>query len=213
MNWRDSTAVILGIDASLNQTGVAVVDLCTGTVIGTTVFGSPRLREGDRLAANLQALKDFMAPHVRKIVGVGLEDYAYHAQVAKPAEWGGVIKYFLYQEHRLTPVLIAPTTLIKFFTGNGRAPQSLIALEAYKRFQWEYDTEDELDAVGLADIARRCRLYPDPQWSEGLVQKQSEAVATIIKKEHGISKLAGTGSAKNIAKRITINLAEFRDPD
>jgi Holliday junction resolvasome RuvABC endonuclease subunit len=47
-------------------------------------------------------------------------------------------------------ILVAPTTLKKFVTGKGNANKDVMRLEAYKRWEIEAKTDDEIDAVCLA---------------------------------------------------------------
>jgi Holliday junction resolvasome RuvABC endonuclease subunit len=213
--WGSGMFTVLGIDASLTSTGLALMDQNTGTVIGTGTVGSAKLRGGERLKSNLENFRLFYKPQETHIQMICLEDYAYGAGAHKnnegvfqgsqrflqTAEWTGVIKVELAFVFPHVPlVLVSPPTLKKFVTGSGNSPKENLMLEAYKRFGWEAPTNDEIDALGLAALGRCLLLQQNGNsaWQEGLSVKQKEAVLKAN------SAQATSNSEKSFKRRIVI---------
>lgn len=184
--WGSGMFTVLGVDASLTSTGLALLDQNTGSVIGTGTVGSSKLRGGERLKHNLEKFREFYRPQEKYLQMIVLEDYAFGAGGAlqsqrflQTAEWTGVIKVEMALVFPNVPlVLVSPPTLKKFVTGSGNSPKENLMLEAYKRFGWEAPTNDEIDALGLAALGRciLLRQNRNETWQENLTQKQQEAV-------------------------------------
>lgn len=92
-----------------------------------------------------EAVEEFRPDHVV------IEGYAYNkGHSAHPiGELGGTVKLALYQ-WGIEYTLVAPAKLKKFVTGKGNAGKDGVMLEAYKRFEIEEPTQDEVEATCLA---------------------------------------------------------------
>jgi Holliday junction resolvasome RuvABC endonuclease subunit len=165
---RCKDAKIVGLDLSLNGTGVAILRLSAGTwqrpelhTIRPIPAPSPvtRLYEGLRLkdvVTKLLALGVFESTTL-----VGVEDYAYGISLGKTncvfqlGELGGCVRYQLLT--RSIPYIPIPITVgKKFATGNGAAKKdqvaekmsTLWAMPAFSKAQW-----DSSDALALGSAA------------------------------------------------------------
>jgi crossover junction endodeoxyribonuclease RuvC len=140
-------AKIVGIDASLTSTGVAVIkgDTSSTIAIQSNQTGVKRLIE----------IRD----HVRDIVGdadfVVIEGYAYARvnQAHKMGELGGVLRV-MFREEGIKYIEVAPSAVKKFATGKGNANKEAVAVGIYKRWGKELWTNDEADAFVLAKIGQ-----------------------------------------------------------
>lgn len=144
---------VLGLDASLVRTGVAMPDGSTDVWRPRKLRGAERL---DWIAARLTAALDATQPHL-----VSLEGYAYGARgraVYNIGELGGIIRWILWT--RQVPLIeVPPAVLKKFATGRGNAPKEDVVVAAAKvGTVVRYD--DEADAWFLRAIGRQ--LMDDP---------------------------------------------------
>lgn len=144
---------IVGIDASLTGTGIAILNnnLHTET-IQSKKTGPSRLieiRERIRDIANGADL-------------VVLEGYAYAManQAHQIGELGGVIRVML-TEAEIKWIEVNPSLVKKFATGRGNAKKEEIAVAIYKKWGQEFSSNDEADAFVLATIGQalvRCHF-------------------------------------------------------
>lgn len=189
-DWQLGALSVLGIDPSLNATGLTLINYLDSRLLGSTVIGNSNLRGIERLVYNNDKLTEFVKPSASEILVVAIEDYAYSAiglQKLQMAEWMGILKLTLHQllqDYAHDVYLVPPTVLKKFITGDGRAPEQILALEGYKRFGWEFNTPHEIDACGLAEFGRRVHGYLNDtlDWKENLTLKQQEAVNNFVRK-------------------------------
>ena len=68
------------------------------------------------------------------------------------AEIQTLIRHALWK-HAITWVEVTPTQLKKFTTGKGVAPKDIMRLESYKRWDFEHDSDNVVDAHALATVA------------------------------------------------------------
>ena len=174
---------IIGIDASLTGTGVAV--LVDGKHYEYLIKTSP-----EKFPEPLYRIKH-IATRVLSVCttdgGVegadwGIEGYAFMrraGQLTALAECAGLIKQYLYARTRKPPIIIAPTTLKKFVTGSGQGKKNLMLLAAYKKWGVEFESDDTADAFGIAKMVEAI-LYRD---RDDLFKYEQECVKTI-KKSH-----------------------------
>jgi len=137
---------IVGIDASLTGTGVAILNGSLRTErIESKLTGPARLIE----------IRD----RVREIVAgadlVAIEEYAFAManQAHQMGELGGVLRVML-TEAGVRWIEVAPAQVKKFATGRGNAKKEEMAVAIYKRWGREYKSNDEADAFVLALIGR-----------------------------------------------------------
>jgi len=174
-------AMVLGIDPSLNSTGLALLNYRDGGLVATRAIRPNKVIGFDRLSYNRAILQDFLKPAEPYIGFAVIEDYAYYSVgrgKLQIAEWVGIIKMYIYDNFGDCVYSVPSTTLKKFICGNARVQDRVIGLEAYKRFGWEFETEDEVDACALAEFGRRVShyCYGLRSWEEGLIEAQKSAI-------------------------------------
>ncbi len=88
------------------------------------------------------------------------------------AEIQTLIRHALWK-HGITWVEVTPSQLKKFTTGKGVAPKDLMRLESYKRWDFEHDSDNVVDAHALAVVAAAL---------EGLWQPTCKAQEEVVAK-------------------------------
>lgn len=138
---------IIGIDASLTSTGIAVFNgiLTQTAAIQSKKFGTDRLIEIRERAKVIIDGADLVA----------IEGYAFARpnQSHQIGELGGVLRV-LFHEMKLKVLEVAPSQVKKFATGKGNADKEKMAVAVYKRWGREFATNDECDAFVLTEIGR-----------------------------------------------------------
>jgi Holliday junction resolvasome RuvABC endonuclease subunit len=133
---------IMGVDPSVTCTGISLPD-------GWTMAVKPRSKGDDRLmelADNLHTLA--VSNQIEMVVIEGLGG-VYQGEAAKVIP---MLHGALRLEMKRLPVpymVLLPSSLKKFATGNGSADKTGMALAALKRLGKEYRTSDECDADWL----------------------------------------------------------------
>lgn len=140
---------IIGIDASLTSTGVAVID---GTIRTERI--QSRKAGPDRLIE----IRDRVYKIAEGADIVVIEGYAYASghSAHQMGELGGVIRVLL-REMELKVLEVSPGQLKKFATGKGNADKMAIAVAVLKRWKKEFTCHDEADAFILAMIGQAYR--------------------------------------------------------
>lgn len=138
---------IIGIDASLTGTGVAVLE-----------DGSLRTETIESKKKGSERLIDIRSRVCRISLGadlVAIEGYAFAKpnQAHQIGELGGVLRVML-TELGIKWIEVAPSQVKKFATGKGNAKKEEIAVAIYKRWGREFPTNDEADAFVLAVIGQ-----------------------------------------------------------
>lgn len=140
----------LGIDPSLTATGWAVIKgdrLVASGSIKSKQRGAKRLVE---IAKALAEVVDHHQPD-----GIAIESATFMAfKSASMGEIQGAIKFLFCASGYREPIYIAPTTLKKFVTGNGRGEKSDIKAYILKKWGIMINSNDVADAYGLAKIAQ-----------------------------------------------------------
>jgi len=138
---------IIGIDASLTGTGVAVLE--DGSLrterIESKKTGPERLIEIRSLVCRISLGADLVA----------IEGYAFAKpnQAHQIGELGGVLRVMSH-ELGLWVLEVAPSQVKKFATGKGNAKKEEMAVGIFKRWGREFKTNDEADAFVLALIGQ-----------------------------------------------------------
>lgn len=143
--------MILALDLSLRQSGVAIID--NDAIVYSGDIKTPvNLRGVQRLDYILQKIIKLLSEYT--IDFVIIEDYAYsmHGSVPDLGELGGVVRYYLYKTNILF-LIISTTSLKKFVLGKGNGPKEAMMPSIYRKYQIEARSSDEADAIGLAKIA------------------------------------------------------------
>lgn len=185
----DNPVTAIGIDPSLNSTGLAtlVFSASKGEVYNhyTSAVTHPavltRTQKLDRLYAAIYALAKNEKP-----AAICIEDYAYGARNGREisGEVRGVIHLALLHAKAPDPILVSPSALKLFATGKGQADKSMMRLGVYKRWGYEAPTDDEIDAFVLSHVAMAV-AWPPAQ--DALAGYQIDALAKItgMKKKRG----------------------------
>lgn len=142
---------IVGIDASLTGTGVAIIsEKQITTTIQSKLSGPARLIEIRELVREIVSGADIVV----------IEGYAYAManQAHQIGELGGVLRTMFY-EMGLKWVEVNPSLVKKYATGKGNAKKEEIAVAIYKRWGREFPTNDEADAFVLASIGQSLAGY------------------------------------------------------
>jgi len=98
-----------------------------------------------------------------------IEGYSYGSKgksVTDIAELGGVIRYEIAHninrdEWEVAPEIIPPTSLKRFTTGSGKADKAKMAIFVYKKWGFEHDDHNVIDAYALAQMIRYSKEKPD----------------------------------------------------
>lgn len=142
--------MVLGADISLTGPGYALVERGKAHLI---LSQRPRLRGPQRwneIALFFTQLLD----NNPQITSVMFEGYGYASfRLADLAEIGGILRYVCYMQN-ITYGSVQPSSLKKWFTGDGRADKKRMMGEAFKR---GYNCRDhnEADALALALFAEQ----------------------------------------------------------
>ena len=139
---------LVGIDASLTGTGVAILRHGNDLDIITTTITN-KLTGTNRLIHIRDCVQKFSDGSDLVVI----ESYAFARpnQAHQIGELGGVLRV-MFAESGIKYLEVAPTQLKKFATGKGTASKEEIAVAAYKKWGIECRTNDETDAAVLVYI-------------------------------------------------------------
>jgi len=163
---------IVGIDASLTSTGIAVSN---GFNLRTATESiESKLKGADRLIEIREKIRE-------NIIFAGLvvlEDYAFSRpnQAHQIGELGGVLRV-LIKEMGKKLLTVGTMQLKKFATGKHNASKEEIAVAAYKKWGIECRTNDETDAAVLVYIGLAYMGNTD-----GLTAYQQEVIDALYGK-------------------------------
>jgi len=150
-NKRDPKFV--GLDPSYNGFAIIVLDK-DAKILEQKLLKSDTDKEAeDRI---IQLEKDFeFISNILGLHSVYLEGPSYSSSGAFVLQMGALhyyIRIFLRKINTNYKV-VAPGTLKKFITGDGRAKKDLILLKTYKKWEVEFSDHNLADAYGLARFA------------------------------------------------------------
>ncbi len=182
----------LGIDLSLNATGLAMLSVgeanppvlpqwagapfCVqegqGEVYQGVTVPSDGLGVLERWEAVLCAILAY-AHHAHEIM---IEGYAFSSNSAyshATAEIGGIVRYHL-RKLGFVPLEIPPTSLKKFLVGKGNAKKPEMLAAVYRRYGVKLYDDNMADAYGLAKMGQAMQVP-----AEYLDRVQREAIGAI----------------------------------
>lgn len=149
LNVPETKHTIIGVDASLTNTGVAM--LHNGTLATWSLVPPGKgMRGVDRLDWFYnQFSKMLEADPIPDLIVI--EGYAFGAKMQREAmgELGGILRLALHHE-KMPFVIVQPTCLKLFVTGKGNGPKDNMSKEIYKRFGVDLTDNNQVDAAGLA---------------------------------------------------------------
>ena len=140
----DTTQKIVGIDVSLTNTAMYFGEGTYEEVKGGSERGA------SRLATMYRKIKDHLDRHQPTVAVI--EGYAFGAvsRQHRLGEIGGVVRLACIQAGVRTICEVPPTTLKKFFTGDGRAAKEDMQAEAVRRDVFKtHPSNDVADACAL----------------------------------------------------------------
>jgi Holliday junction resolvasome RuvABC endonuclease subunit len=153
---------VVGLDVSLTATGICVahgdprcrVDSTAGPVVETAVITAGQDYRGpERLSRVAEAV--FSWVRARVTIGGTLfvqEGYAFSAQTAHSlGEIGGCVRRDIW-EHGGNLLVVPPQTLKKFITGKGAGDKNVVIKHAFKRWGFDNDDDNQVDAFGCAMV-------------------------------------------------------------
>ena len=144
---------VLGLDIS-TTTGavVASYDYGVGPVLDEAITitgkkGSRGMIRASEIAGDVLVLMKKWEP----LEAVVIEGYGYanRYSLVTLVEIGTVIRYFVLQTLG-SYYEVPPSVLKKFVTGAGNANKNMMMMHVYKRWGWEFKSDDQADASGLA---------------------------------------------------------------
>jgi Holliday junction resolvasome RuvABC endonuclease subunit len=143
----------IGIDQSLRSPGFSVVN-AEGQVLHVSNLTTGKLRSAERLAYirdRLEVILKLHSPQLASLEGYSMES------INRPfdlGEVGGIVRLTLF-DHKIPFLIIPPTQLKKFVSGNGQASKELMISAVKKKWLPALENQfDQADAIGLAQISR-----------------------------------------------------------
>ncbi len=172
-----------GFDLSLTGTGAVIID-SSCTIIHQMKLQAPGGVLGvERLFFLEQQLIEFLTG--KDITHCCIESPSYGSQeghLFELGEWAGIVKVHLFKSC-IPFILVAPTQLKKYVSGNIQSKKELIILDVYKFFGQEIRDNDLADAYVLARIVRDYTfLYENTTEKLELKTYQKEVLAALKKK-------------------------------
>lgn len=160
---------IVGMDLSLNHTGVAIR---TDATLHTDVLEPSKLGELDRLHWIITQVGELS----RGSDLVVLEGFSFASKGNIAYQLGGLgfgVRVWLHK-HAIPFQVVAPQAVKKFVTGKAGADKNIVLKELYKRFQIDVDDDNIADACVLVLIGE-CLLG----MREPTTQAQREVLAIL----------------------------------
>lgn len=143
--------LFVGLDLSLNHTGIAVVDSNLSLLVRTDVAVGKR-----RATERLIHVRDEILQHLPpgKLV-IAIEGYAMggKGKVFHIGELGGVVRVALSERGECAVLTHPPMSLKGFATGRGNADKPAMVAAAEEFFKVKPRTDNEADAMHLARVA------------------------------------------------------------
>lgn len=148
----------MGLDPSLRATGYAVM-AGDGQIVSR---GTVRVKDTLRGPARLAHIRDSIMDHVLPPgpVVLACEGFAMSGHAVKfgrgmdLAELHGVLRVALYETGRAVFIVVPPSSLKKYATGNGTAKKPAMIARAATVFGVDVKDDNEADALHLARMAR-----------------------------------------------------------
>jgi len=180
----------LGIDQSLQHTGLAIVNSNGAIEKTAALIVAGKLSGAERLFRIVQDFRGFL--HGTLITAAAIEGYSVES-TNRPFDLGEVsgafrAEYYSLFRHEL--LVVPPTSLKKYVTGASGAEKELMVSTVKTRWGLESDDDNIADAVGLAQMARSTHL------GEFSTRTQREAVTKLTRPKR--VKIRHHGSKDNV---------------
>jgi len=144
--------MFVGMDPSYNGFAIVVLDK-DAKIIEKKLFGSISKEVEDRLVElekEYKFIRNIMSLH-----SVCIEGPSYGSNGAFILQMGALhyMIRLMLKRAKIDFKVVAPGTLKKFVTGNGRAKKDLMLLKVYKKWGVEFNDDNLADAYSLARFA------------------------------------------------------------
>ena len=159
--------LVVGLDLSLTSTGIAHVDGRVNCIKARGV-GPARIEE---IRATVMFGVDVDA---ELVVIEGYSHGSHLAYAREMGELGGVVRNALWRA-RIPYLDVAPNTLKKAATGNGRASKYDVIKAAERKLGYDDTSDDEADALWLQAIGRELLGFSPCEWTKA----QAEAIEPL----------------------------------
>jgi len=208
MGLPNTRCYCLGIDPSLNSTGLAVLTAENGKITHrrTDVIKHTSLTGLERLQDTRDRMLAFFSEHLGptpNVVTICLEG-ASHASTGRHDELGknrGILLLALYEAFKVKPIEIPPARVKKFGARTGGATKkAMIAAARLRGWDIALDADDEADAAHLADLAAALQGILPPMLTRQQLEVLRDMATMIVlkpKKHKGVYH-ASTRSKKKI---------------
>lgn len=151
---RISQMVIMGLDVSLTNTGVAI--LYNGRVRTFSIGKGTEVSSLERLAYYRKEVLELLERYQPDVVMI--EGYSFASKFSRPhsiGELGGVLRLALFDwanQRALSPYafLVPPTTLKKAIRGIGKGTKKDVKADMLELTGLTFPDDDQCDATGLA---------------------------------------------------------------
>lgn len=145
--------MFIGMDPSYNSFAIVIIDK-NGIIVEKKLLTSNSKDEAEDRIINLEKEFQFI-PNIICLHSVFLEGPSYSSDGSFMLQMGALHYYLrvFFRKNNINYKIIAPGTLKKFVTGDGRAKKDLILLKTFKKWGVEFSINDEADAYGLARMA------------------------------------------------------------
>ena len=145
--------MFVGMDPSYNGFAIMILDK-DANIIEQKLFGSDSKAEVEERLMELEKEFQFI-PNIIRLHSVCIEGPSYSSNGAFVLQMGALhyIIRLMLKKKNVDYNVIAPGTLKKFVTGDGRAKKDLMLLKVYKKWGVEFNNDNLADAYGLARMA------------------------------------------------------------
>jgi hypothetical protein len=186
---------IVGLDLSITGSGVcrlATVRSYSGTF--TQTIGT-KPKDGNMMQRNAASASKIMDIIERNDI-VLIENYAFGvkkdtSKLVTLAEFGGLIKFAVYRKTKRLPLLIASGTIKKWLSNNGNLNKEDFKMAAYKKYNIEFATGDEVIAYSMVDFGFHLLFPPKRK----LFKYEEESIKNFKKKHSEILHICAGGRA------------------
>lgn len=173
---------IVGLDLSITGSGVVRFDASRGRYNVIETVGT-KPEDGNMIQRNGSSAATIMSVIERNDI-VFIENYAYGvkknaSRLITLAEFGGLIKFAIYKKTKKLAILVSSTPIKKWVSGKGNLPKEDFKLAAYKKYNIDFATGDEVVAYTMVDLGRHL-LFP----LKRKLFKYEEEVLKNFKKKH-----------------------------
>lgn len=145
--------MFVGMDPSYNGFAIVVLDK-DANIIEQRLFGSETDSEVEDRLMELEKKFKFV-PNIVCLHSVCIEGPSYASNGAFVLQMGALhfMIRLMLRKRNVDYSIIAPGTLKKFVTGDGRAKKDLMLLKVFKKWGVEFEDDNLADAYSLARLA------------------------------------------------------------